>query len=409
MGTVAAVNAKRLHPKARIILLLNALYNVAESLCSVFVGVYFYVNSLDYRVVCYHYLALYIVTPCVFMLAGWYSQARDRVHVYRLGLMLHAVYYATLLWLREDSADYAVPLGVLLGVTWGFFWAGSNTFDFDVTTPREREYYFGWLGAVSGTARLTAPLLSAFIIHLAPTNFLGYHVIFSVALLIYLAALGFSLLVPHDRKRRPFRIRRALFPGRDQWDWRWVMLASVSQAGVYSIFYFLLGLVMYMQTGSELSVGGFAALQACIAIAMAYFVGRKITAKTYLRAMRIGTVILLVAGVLILFRLSVFTLILFGLLRSIAHPLFGIPHSSIRLDVIEQSAENPSQRIEYLCAWEVPLALGRVIMIGGLILLAGYFDEMALRIVLFLLCANRLLTYFFISRISFVREAQEDA
>ena len=395
---------RKLDKGAGVVLLLNALYNIGDSLCSVFVAVYFYLISQDFMTVCYHYLALYIVTPIVFLFAGWYSQARDRVHVFRLGLVLHAVYYATLLWLREDSPHYAVPLGALLGVTWGFFWAGNNTFNFDVTTSERREYYFGLLSVVVGLARLGAPLLSALIIHFAPTHRLGYHVIFFVAVVVYIVALVASLWVPHDRKRRPFRIKRALFPGRDQWDWRFIMLAAATLAGSFSIFQFLLGLVMFMQTGSELSVGGFAALQALAAIGVSYIAGRVIVPANRRKAMLLAVCVLVAAGALISLKLTVLTLVLFGFMRSAAQPLFSIPHWSVRLDVIANDAEEPAQRIEYMCAWEVPLAIGRIVMMSLIILLATLFEELGLRIALFLLCANRILTYFFLSRISLLRD-----
>lgn len=393
----------RLHSKARVVLVLNALYGVAEGLCSAFVGVYFYIISLDYRVVCYHYFSLYVVTPVVFILAGWYSQARDRVHVFRLGLALHAVYYATLLWLRQDAPQYAVPLGALLGVTWGFFWAGNNTFNFDVTTVKERDYFFGWLSTISGAARLAAPLISALIIRFAGENQAGYHLVFGVAVLLYLAAIVVSGLVPPDRGGRPFRIRRALLPGKDQRDWQYLMLASASLAGSFHILYFLLGIVIFMQTGSEVSVGGLAAVQALAGIVTSYLIGRVLIPRTRRTAMFWAVVIHLIGGAAISLRLNLFTVVLFGLLNSISSPLFGIPHSSVRFDVIDRCAEEPAQRIEYLCAWEVPLAIGRVIMMTVLIALSSWLSETGLRITLFLLCANRILTYCLVTRVSSMR------
>ena len=271
---------KTLQSKARVVLVLNVMFNVANSLCSVFVGVYLWINSLDLHVVCGHYLAVYAVTPVVFLLAGWYAQARDRVHVFRIGLALHALYYGMLLLLREQSAAYAVPLGALLGVTWGFFYAGANTFNYDVTEPGERDYFFGWLHAVGGIAQLVGPLLSAFIIRFAPNGQRGYLLVFALAVLLYLASMALSIRIPPDCTRRRYRIWRALFPGRDQRDWQYLMLASVTLAGTFNILHFLLALLMFMSTGSETSVGGFAAFQALAGIVVAYLVGHFITPGT---------------------------------------------------------------------------------------------------------------------------------
>ena len=397
------MTSKRLDFHAWVVLSLNALYTIANALCSIFVGVYFWKNSLDFTVVCYHYLALFLVTPVVFLLAGWYSQARDRVHVFRLGLALHAVFYACLLYLGEDSPRYAPHLGALLGVTWGFFWAGNNTFNFDVAKPENRDYYFGWLGAINGAARLAAPMAGGLLIGLAPDAEHGYQLIFFLAVLIYGAGIVLSAWVPADSTRRPFRLKRALFPGRDQHDWQWVMLAAVTLAGSFNIFHFLLALVMYMQTSNEVTVGGFAAFQALAAIVTSYLLGRLIVPRQRRTAMLWGVILLVTAGVLISAKLTVFTLVVFGFLRSVAQPLFSIPHWGVRFESIDRCAEDPSQRIEYLSAWEVPLAIGRVLMIGLLAILYETLGDTGMRIALFLLCANRILTYLCLIQISSLR------
>lgn len=396
---------RNLQRSAWTVLLLNTLYNVADALCSVFVGVYFYINTLDFGIVCQHYLVLYLVTPVVFLIAGWYSQARDRVHVFRLGLVLHAVYYGTLLYLKEDSANYAPHLGVLLGIAWGVFWAGNHVFGFDVVRPEQRDYYFGTLSAVTGAARLLAPLLSGAIIYFAPEAVLGYQVIFFVAVAAYLAAILISVTIPADSTRRPYRLWRALLPGRDQRDWQWIMLAAATLSGTFHIMYFLLGLLMYMETGNEMAVGGFSAFQALAGITTAYLVGRMITPSTRHLSMLAGVIVLLGAGTLTVFHLSIYTLFLFGLLQSIAMPMFSIAHSSIKFDVIDKVADYPHERIEYICAWEVPLAIGRSITMLLLLLLVGWWGETGVRVVLFLLCINRMLTYLILRQVSVFRPA----
>lgn len=397
------MTTRRLSPEARTVLILNALYVGADALCSVFVGVYLWINSLAFHLVCLHYLTLYAVTPVVFLLAGWYSQARDRLHVYRLGLFMHAVYYASILWLREDSPRYAIALGALLGVTWGLFWAGNNVFNYDVTRNGSREYYFGWLSAVNGASQLVAPLVAGLLVQYLPDNRAGYHVIFAIAALMYLAAIGVSVRVPPDNVPRPYHLRRALFPGKDQRDWRLVMLTSLTLAGAYNLFTFLLALFMFIETGREANVGIFSSFQALASITVAYFIGRAITPRTRKPAMFASVSFLLAAGLLVLTEFNLYTLIVFGFLRSLAGPLFEVPHSSIRYAVIDRCAHDPSQRIEYIAAWEVPLAMGRIAMLGLLIGLHALLGPPAVRIVLFLLCVNRLLSFLIITRTSVVQ------
>lgn len=391
--------------KARLIIALNALYSIADSLCSVFVSVYFYVNSLDINTVLIHYLTLYIVTPVVFTLAGWYAKSRDRTHVFRIGLVLHAAYYASLLYLREDAPQYAMHLGALLGVTWGFFWAGNNTFQFDFSSGmRSREYFLGMISTVSSGAHLIAPLFSGLLISLAPEKHTGYQIIFSVALVLYVIASVLSFRIPHSEKGKPFRFFRALFPPREHRDWRLIMLASASLAGSFHIFHFLLAIIMYTQASSEAQVGGYVSLQGLASIAAAFIVGRFVVPRTRSIFIFWGVIALIAAGVVITWKISLATLIIFGLLRSISLPLVGIPHTGIRFEVMQRTAEAPDERIEYLCAWEIPLAVGRIIMMGVLITLYTLFGDAGIRTTLLLLCLIRILTYLLLRQVSFVKD-----
>ncbi len=391
--------------KAWLIIFMNALYAIAEALCSVFVSVYFYVHSMDFNTVFLHYLTLYTVTPVMFTLAGWYAKSRDRTHVFRIGLVLHALYYAALLYLREDAHLYAVHLGALMGVTWGFYWAGNNTFQFDFSTQmRSREYFVGLISSVSNGARLFAPVLSGIIISFSPTRQQGYHFIFAVALAIYLAAICMSFQIPQFKSPQPFNLKRALLPPKAHRDWRFILMASASLAGSFHIFHFLLAIIMFMQSNSEAHVGGYTSLQGLVSITTAFMVGRFVVPRTRLTFMYWGTVLLIVAGVLITWEITFASLIAFAFLRSISLPLFGIPHTGIRFEVMQRTAANPSDRIEYLCAWETPLALGRIIMMGVLMVLYATLGELGLRITLLLLCMARVVTYQLLRQVSFVRD-----
>lgn len=234
---------------------------------------------------------------------------------------------------------------------------------------------------------------------------MGYYLVFAMAIACYASAFVLSFWMPGDRERRPYRLKRALFPGKDQRDWRLIMIAAFTLAGTFNIFAFLLGLLMYMKTENEVNVGFLASSQSIAAIVTAFFVGRTMAPRSRLKYMRWGVAMLLAAGMLMFTELSLLTLLLFGLLRSTAGPLFGIPHFSLRMDAIANCAEEPHQRIEYISAWEVPLAMGRIVMMLVIIGLSDWLEEgdLGIRITLFLLCTFRIATYFLLSKTSTAR------
>lgn len=398
------------------VLILNLLYQAAEGLCAAFVGVYFYVNSLEFTVVCWHYLVLFTTTPIVFVLAGWYSQARDRLHVFRLGLLLCAAYYALLLYLKEDSANYPMALGAVLGTAWGLFWAGNNALTYDVTIPATRDRFFGLLSALQGSGRFIAPLVSGLIIALVPGVQIGYQIIFAVALVVYLASFAISFGLPADAVVRKFEFWRAMFPKHDQRDWQLILMASLALCDGFYVSHFMLALLMYKETVmatptgfAELMVGSYIAFQSITGILTSYLIGRYVRPHTRKRSMLYGCILFCIAGVLLLLRLDVWTLVVFGFLRAVALPLFIIPHSSIRFDVIDAIVSKRGHYMEYLCAWEVPLGVGRALTLTALILCSGWLDTWGIRIVISALSLSMGLAYLCIAATSVVkRESGEN-
>jgi len=373
---------------------INALFTIAGALSGVFVNVYLWQHS-DFMTICRYQLVCFALTPVFFMLGGWYAQARDRLHIYRIGLVLSASFYALLLVLQEQAAQYHIWLGVFAAINGGIFWAGSNTLSYDMTAVGRREYYIGLMGTISGVAGLIGPIVGGVIIEWAPEVHLGYQALFGAVVIIYSICILLSFALPKDNVRRPFRIRRALFPKREQRDWRLALWISLSLAGSFNIFPLLLTLLMFMQTNSEIKVGGFASFQTLVALTATFIIGRTAAPGNRLKFMFWGVATLLASGCLMFFPITILVLCAFGLLRSLAQPLFGIPHSGLNYEIISKDAEDPSQRIEYICVWEIPLAIGRVIMMATMMFLYDWLNgnEVAIRIALFLMCAVRIITY----------------
>jgi YQGE family putative transporter len=203
-------------------------------------------------------------------------------------------------------------------------------------------------------------------------------------------------------------MKRALFPTKEQRDWRCVMLASFTLAGTFEIPTNFLGILMFMETNNELSVGSYAAYQAVIAIIVSYVFGRWVRPDTRRQHLFWSSVLLAASGLVFFFPLSLTTLLIFAMLRSAAMAMFGIGHFSTRMEVIMNTAEDPLQRIEYLCAWEVPLAIGRTIMMLLMVALALALDNASLgiRIVIIVLCALRLATYYFLAQTSVLQKTR---
>jgi len=403
--TGAPAPKRALTPPAKNLLVINALFWLADGLCSMFVNIYLWRVQKEFPVLLRYNLACWLTIPTFFLIAGWLSQARDRTWALRIGLALHAIFYLSLLWLREGAAQHVVGLGILLGVAMGFYFAGIHTLTFDVTAQGERDYYVGVSSFTSGITGAVAPFAAGSIIGLA-TGLRGYVMVFALAVAMYVAAVILSFRLPPDREPRPFLIRRALLPPREHRDWRLVMLLWAVFGGRFGIFMFIVGLLMYMASGSEMAVGSYGLVTGAIRIVGSYAVGRAVTPGRRIPFMLAGALSGTAAGLIMLGPIHLPTVWAFGLMLAVSTPLFSIPSSAIQLDVIGRTAKDPSQRVEYVCAREMPLALGRVLYVT---VLWGLYDLLTknllgLRIAVCVTAATGLLGYLIMSRISFVQE-----
>jgi hypothetical protein len=181
------------------------------------------------------------------------------------------------------------------------------------------------------------------------------------------------------------------------------MGASFSIAGTFHILSFLPGLLLYMQTGKELHVGSFIAAQAIVGILSSWYLGRILLPHTRALAMRLSMLCHFIGVCVIMWDMNPYTLVFFGFMHAFAMPLFGIPHASIKFDVMDTTILETRQRIAYLCAWEIPLALGRVCMMGAIILLVINLDLLGMQLSIALLCVNRLATYYLLTRTHVMR------
>ena len=358
-------------PFALTAISLAGLFTAAESFCSAFVGVYLYSSNHDIVPVLKHYLALYGSVPITFVLAGWYAQSRDKMHPYRLGLLLNIVYYAMLLYLRDDAPKYALELGAWLGLTWGVFYAGSNTLHFDVSSNGRRAYYLGLVTSVNGVFQLLAPLVSGAAIWLSPEKFMGYKIVFGLAIAVYCTCFLVSLRLPKEKTGAPFKMKHVMFPPAIKRDWRLAMTTGVGQLGIDVVVMILMPLLMFMETKNEMSVGGFQSFQAMAGVLVAWLVGKTMNLKLRGRFLIVGAGLTTIAAIILYSSATVWTLIAFGFLRAIGEPMFAIPQAALRWDIIFKSTEAPSERVAYLCAFEVCLGVGRVLAMGPIVLLAS--------------------------------------
>jgi MFS transporter, YQGE family, putative transporter len=273
---------------AWLLLLVSGLAAIATALSGSFVSVYLWKIKHSWFLIAQFHLIHFLVSSLTFLLVGWLMKRIDRVIALRLGMVFLSLFYLTVLLLGMRSVDHVMMLGTLLGLGAGFFWLAYNVLYFEITEKENRDLFNGVNGLIYSVSGIVAPLLSGLMITRID-HFTGYRIIFAISLLVFVIAVLVSFLFKQRSARGEYRLIHVLQRIKEpNHPWCWVNLAMISQGLREGVFTFLIGLVVYIITKNELTLGAFFTISSFVSMFSFYGVGRFLETKDRNRCILLG-------------------------------------------------------------------------------------------------------------------------
>lgn len=346
------------------LLCINGLFALSISLSNTFLNVYLWKVDKTFGPIGWFNLATYCLLPAAFLLAGWLSERYHSVLAVRIGVLLHGCFYAVTLWGGMAVARRPIWLGMLMGAAAGFYWCGFNELSLRFTSSSTRDRFNGMGGVVRSIAGMVAPPVAGTLIAFEDRfgGLSGYHVIFAISLALFVLAAATSWLLPTDSERGDLNWHATMQGLRDK-PWRRLLLANMVYGLREGVFIFLIGLLLYIATGSEMGLGAFVLLQSGLSFISFYVVGRWVHVNNRVRAMGIGSIAMAAGALLFLLPLHTTTLVVYGAAMSLFLPLFLVPVQSMVFDAIGRLNERTEDNIqmENIIAREIFSNAGRVV------------------------------------------------
>lgn len=317
-----------------------------------------------------------------FWLAGKWVKEHYKMNALRLGIAVSGIFYLLVLWIGENAASYIWPLGLTLGVSIGLFWLAYNIIYFEITDARNRDHYNGWMGLLGSLTGIVGPFLSGWLISRLEGQ-RGYRVVFIVSLSIYAAAAVLSFFLKKRKSEgaylwlEPWRELRRSGSG-----WRPVAGALLFQGIREGVFSFLIGLLVYIAAQTESKLGQFALITSAVSLVSYYAAGKWFKPRYRSSGMLIGGILLVAVIIPLLWKLSYGTLLLMGIGTSLCIPLYMLPMTSISFDLMGESAESASKRVEWVVLRELSLMSGRLL---GMLVFIGVLSVSSSTLVIIIL------------------------
>jgi YQGE family putative transporter len=353
----------RLDKQTWLLLVVNGLFVTASALSGTFLGIYIWKASKDFILLGWYTLLTHVFMAITFWTAGYWAKKGQNGTCLRAGIGVSAVFYGIVLLLGKNAVHYVWLLGLVQGVAVGLFWLAFNVVYFEATDAGNRDRFNGLTGVMGSLVGMAAPWCAGYLISKSSGES-GYRIMFMVSLGIFVAGVFVSFLL-HNRKpegryswQLPVRVWTV-----QETPWRPVVVALAAQGLRESVFGVMIGLLVYIQTGSEMQLGNFALITSLVAFVSFYAVGRWLKPRWRKAGMLVGTLAMTAVIVPFFFGVTYKTLLIFGIGTSLFIPLFTIPMTSSVFDLIGTREESVRQRVEYVVLRELALNAGRI---GGM-------------------------------------------
>lgn len=365
----------KLDKQAALLLIVQALFGVANALSGTFIPVYLWKASESYMLIGWFTFAQYGLSGLTFWVAGKWVKEHNKMNSLRCGIALSGLFYCIVLVLGDGAKAWAVPLGALNGIALGMFWIAFNVVYFEVTEPDTRDTYNGWAGLLGSSAGILAPWISGLLITTMQGE-RGYRLIFTISLIIF----GISAVLSFWLKKRKSEGRYNWKHGIQQLSqkgnpWRRMFAAIMAQGVREGVFMFLVGLTVYIATRDESKLGTYSLITSLVALISFWAVGKWLKPRRRLASMLVGVMMISLVIVPLFWKVSYTTLLLFGIGTSLFMPLYIIPMTSRVFDMIGESQQSASEREEFVVLREAGLTIGRMIGLSAYLIVLPITDS----------------------------------
>ena len=387
------------HPLGmRTLLLTNLIYALVMPIVELFVGAYIMRNSEDISLVVIFQLAVYTGIPLTFMINGFLLNRVPIARLYSLGMLLSGVSMFAMMSLENLDTVGVFFAGLIMGLSYGFFWANRDFLALNTTQDSNRNYYYGIETFFYTLTGIVVPLAAgAFIATTEKDGWFGgnvnvaYHVL---TVGVFALSIFASILVHRGKFNNPKRAPFLFIKFDRLWN---KMLGLASLKGVAQ-GYIVTAPTMLILTlvGKEGSLGLIQGVAAALSAVLLYILGRVTGPHHRLMIYGIGCGLFVLGAFLNASMYSAEGVILFVLCLLFARPLLDIAYFPIQLKVIDLVAEKEGRNeFAYIFNHELGLYVGRLFGCGLFIILARYVSEYAaLRYALLAIALVHFLGYF---------------
>ena len=380
----------------RILLLTNLIYAFVLPVIDVFVGAYVMRNSQDVKMVVLYQLAVYTGIPFTFLINGFLLQHVNIKRLYSAGMLLSGISMAVMMSLGKLELTGVGVAGLLMGMSFGLFWANRDFLALSTTSDQNRNYYYGLETFFYTNTYVIVPIaIGWFIEGTGRQGWFGgdrntaYQIVTGIVFLLTVCA---SILVHRGRFENPPDTNFIFF--RFHWLWNRMQLLAILKGLAQGYIVTAPAMLVMRLVGQEGALGTLQAVGGILSAFLLYFIGRTTKPEHRLVIFSIGLTLFALGGLANALLYNAFGVFLFMACLLLSRPLHDIAYFPIQMQVIDAvAAIEHRNKFAYIFSQEFGFYIGRFSGCMLFILLANKVsDTFALRYALLMIGVVQLLS-----------------
>ncbi len=380
----------------RTLLVTNMLYAFVLPVVELFVGTYIMRNSSELSYVIGYQLAVYTGIPLTFLINGFLLRVIPIKYLYSFGMLLSGISMAVMMSLKTLGLGGIITAGLIMGLSYGFFWANRDLLALNSTDDGNRNYYYGLESFFNTIGGVVVPFAIGCFLGASESHgwFAGnlnsaYRI---VTLAVFVLTISSSMVICRGSFTNPGKERFLFFRFDRMWNkmMRLAFLKGIAQG------YIVMAPSMLIMTlvGNESDLGTVQSISAIITAFILYILGRFTLPKDRVWIFSAGLLLFALGGVVNSIMYSATGVLIFMLCLVLGRPLMDLGYFPIQLRVIDYVSQKEGRgSYSYILIHEFGLYAGRFFGCGLFIVMTLVIsDTFALRYALLVIGCIQLLS-----------------
>ena len=377
-------NQEKLSLGSKIIIIDRAIGNILDLFSNTFLSAYFYKLTQDNMIyISFYYIIVWISATIGALLVGNYIKRKNKVVLYRYGILINSLFIILIICLKEEILNYVWLMAIIYGMSVATTGFPFNMMESELVSEKERTKYIGYRHVVGKSVQVIAPIFLGAYITITSYKIVAILVlVFSIIRLINSCFMRNVKIVKEKMDLKKF-IRtvknKKQYPINDIF-----IIEFLKGITVNGVLEKIIALLIIYEVQTELNLGIWSSIfSVCMIFTMMVF-AKKYNKNKSKNLLTICSFSIIISFFLLLMSINLTTIIIYNI---VYYVFIKIMYSITEINLFDYSNRQPFDKelnVEYFIFREIFLNIGR--MLGYAILLIIGFTHNLEYLKIFFLC-----------------------